>query len=50
MLRYYADLSERQLAGVLGVPVGTVKSRAARALAALTVSTELTDLHGERSG
>lgn len=36
VLRYYADLSERETAEVLGLPVGTVKSRTARALAALS--------------
>jgi RNA polymerase sigma-70 factor (sigma-E family) len=35
VLRYYADLSERDTAAALGVAVGTVKSRTARALAAL---------------
>ncbi|GEP39687.1 RNA polymerase sigma factor [Nocardioides psychrotolerans] len=35
VLRYYADLSERQTADVLRVPPGTVKSRTARALAVL---------------
>ena len=35
VLRYVADLTEQQAAEALGVPVGTVKSRAARALAAL---------------
>ncbi|CAI9412039.1 SigE family RNA polymerase sigma factor [Nocardioides sp. T2.26MG-1] len=35
VLRYYADLSERETAEVLGVAPGTVKSRTARALAAL---------------
>jgi RNA polymerase sigma-70 factor (sigma-E family) len=35
VLRYYADLSERDTADALGVPAGTVKSRTARALAAL---------------
>ena len=35
VLRYYADLSERETAEVLGLPAGTVKSRTARALAAL---------------
>ena len=33
VLRYIADLTERQVAEVLGVPVGTVKSRTARAIA-----------------
>lgn len=35
VLRYITDLTERQVAEVLGIPVGTVKSRAARALAAI---------------
>ncbi len=35
VLRYYADLSERQVADELGVSVGTVKSTASRALARL---------------
>ena len=35
VLRYYADLSERETAEVLRLPAGTVKSRTARALAAL---------------
>ena len=36
MLRYYADLSERETADVLRLPAGTVKSRTARALKALS--------------
>jgi RNA polymerase sigma-70 factor (sigma-E family) len=36
VLRYYADLSERDTAQVLGLPAGTVKSRTARALKALS--------------
>ena len=35
MLRYVGDLSEPQIAEVLGVSVGTVKSRTSRALAAI---------------
>lgn len=35
VLRYFADLSERDTARVLGVAPGTVKSRTARALKAL---------------
>jgi RNA polymerase sigma-70 factor (sigma-E family) len=35
VLRFYADLSERETADTLGIPPGTVKSRTARALAAL---------------
>lgn len=34
-LRYYADLSEAETADILGVSVGTVKSRASRAMARL---------------
>jgi RNA polymerase sigma-70 factor (sigma-E family) len=36
VLRYYSDLSERETARVLGLPAGTVKSRTARALTALS--------------
>jgi RNA polymerase sigma factor (sigma-70 family) len=36
VLRFYADLSERETAEVLGVAAGTVKSRSSRALAALS--------------
>ena len=35
VLRYYEDRSEDDIAGLLGVAPGTVKSRAARGLAAL---------------
>jgi RNA polymerase sigma factor (sigma-70 family) len=50
VLRFYADLSERQVAEVLRVPAGTVKSRTARALAALASGPALTGLPGDRSG
>lgn len=36
VLRFYADLSERRTAVVLRLPAGTVKSRTARALKALS--------------
>lgn len=36
VLRFYADLSERDTAAVLGVAPGTVKSRTSRALQALS--------------
>jgi RNA polymerase sigma-70 factor (sigma-E family) len=47
MLRYLDDLSEAETARLLGIPVGTVKSRAARALASLR-QTGLLDREGER--
>ena len=45
VLRYVADLTEVQVADVLGVPVGTVKSRVSRAIA----SVDLNDLREETS-
>ena len=44
MLRYFVDLSEAQIARVLGVAVGTVKSRASRAVAALAGDPSLNNL------
>jgi len=35
VLRFWADASEAEIARLLGVPAGTVKSRTSRALAAL---------------
>jgi len=35
MLRYYAGLSEAEIAATLGISAGTVKSTAARGLTAL---------------
>lgn len=40
VLRVVQDLSQEEVAEVLGVPVGTVKSRLARALAALRLEVE----------
>jgi RNA polymerase sigma-70 factor (sigma-E family) len=41
VLRYYADLSERDTAAALGVRPGTVKSRASRALETLSRDPQL---------
>ncbi|NHC13226.1 SigE family RNA polymerase sigma factor [Motilibacter deserti] len=43
VLRYYADLSEAQVADDLGISRGTVKSTASKALAKLRVSPGLRD-------
>lgn len=45
VLRFYADLSERDAAAALGVAAGTVKSRTSRALAALAPLVEAPDAH-----
>ncbi len=44
VLRYYADLTEAQIAAALGVAAGTVKSRAARGLAVLEADPSLGEL------
>lgn len=44
-LRYLADLSEADTAAALGCSVGTVKSRASRALAALRATDVLEGMH-----
>ena len=44
VLRFYADLSERDTAEVLGLPAGTVKSRTARALKALATDSSLSEV------
>ncbi len=49
VLRFFADLSERQTADALGVRAGTVKSRTARAIAALSAHADIAALAGERS-
>ena len=46
VLRYYAHLSEQQMATVLGVAPGTVKSRLSRALKVLAADPTLSDLRG----
>lgn len=40
VLRYYEDLPDNAIAAVLGCPVGTVRSHASRALAALRIDTQ----------
>ncbi|GAB2973012.1 SigE family RNA polymerase sigma factor [Nocardioides montaniterrae] len=45
VLRFYADLSERDTADALGVAPGTVKSRTSRALAALALLVGSPDAH-----
>jgi RNA polymerase sigma factor (sigma-70 family) len=45
-LRYLADLSQQQIAEVLSVPVGTVKSRLARAQVRLGQDPGLLELQG----
>ena len=47
VLRWFDDLTEQQTADVLGVSVGTVKSQASRAMAALRSSPALTDRLGD---
>ncbi|GAB2858081.1 sigma-70 family RNA polymerase sigma factor [Nocardioides pacificus] len=44
VLRYFAHLTDHQAADVLGIPVGTVKSRLSRALVQLSSNSHLTDL------
>lgn len=44
VLRYYADLSEKETARALGVRVGTVKSRAARAIKRLSSDASLVEV------
>lgn len=44
VLRFYADFTEAQAAAALGVAVGTIKSRCARALAALAGDPDLQEM------
>jgi RNA polymerase sigma-70 factor (sigma-E family) len=46
VLRYYAQLTEQQMAAVLGVAPGTVKSRLSRALRVLAADPDLAELRG----
>lgn len=47
VLRYYAQLSETEIAQALGIPRGTVKSRLSRALAQLSADPNLSDVQTE---
>ena len=49
VLRFFADLSEQQVAETLGIPPGTAKSRVSRALAQLSADSDLLDLTGHGS-
>lgn len=44
VLRYYLDLQLEQMAAIIGVPVGTVKSRISRGLAALRPNFESSEV------
>lgn len=46
VLRYYAGLTESQMASVLGIAPGTVKSRLSRALKAMSHDPQLAELRG----
>ena len=47
MLRYYADLSEAEIAASMGISRGAVKSHTARGLAALRTELEQQDRAAE---
>lgn len=49
ILRYYLDLGVEQTAETLQIPTGTVKSRGARALEALSADLSLAEFRHERS-
>jgi DNA-directed RNA polymerase specialized sigma24 family protein len=41
MLRYFEDMTEPEIAAVLGISLGTVKSTVSRAVARLRIDAEL---------
>lgn len=45
VLRYWGELSEREIAETLGISTGTVKSSASRAIATLNAALERTHEH-----
>ena len=47
VLKYYADLTDPQIADVIGAPVGTVKSRLSRAAQQLAQDPRLAGLTGK---
>jgi RNA polymerase sigma-70 factor (sigma-E family) len=50
VLRYHQDMSEAQVADLLGISVGTVKSQAARALASLRAQAALEPYRNTTTG
>ncbi len=46
VLRFFADFTDQQTADVLGIPLGTAKSRLSRALAQLSRNPHLADIIG----
>ncbi|MFC6705962.1 SigE family RNA polymerase sigma factor [Flexivirga alba] len=49
VLRYFHDYTEADIASVLGISAGTVKSHASRGLAALRISSDISDHAGRQS-